>query len=448
MGIFRNWTIAAFGSLVACSSGSDEGPMPASSNGSPTELASQKEIASHQQLVGRFQFDVDPNANEVLRITPLPIEEPIAHGVEDGVGRVSSRLVSVLSTAQLTGPGVWDPVTHTISATVRIRNSSAVAFDEPRMQVASVNQPSVQFQLTHWGAGGIGSAWGYADIEPAPGANNESAKQKIRIYDPESLPFSFSVDVLADTVPQTPVIPDADDDRYNGEPVSEAAGGDCDDTDPDQNPEGLVCLPILCNRADASLRACYELDGVTTDDSAYGNHLTATNTAFGDGREGQGLVTSASSAVSANSSSSLNPTRLSVDMWIFPSTMPTGSARMGLLEKDNQYGLYLYPGGEVQCLFGLSGSTGVATAIATGVNAATWNHVACTYDGTTLRLYINGRLVDTDRLSGNMRQLTGALRIGEEAPGGGDQFLGTIDRVRIWSTAISPTAVCQAAGTC
>ena len=108
-----------------------------------------------------------------------------------------------------------------------------------------MNQPSVQFQLTHWGAGGVGSAWGYADIEAAPGARNQSAKQNIAIHNPQSLPFSFSGRRAGGHDPQTPVLPDADDDRFNAEPVTEAAGGDCDDTDADQCPGGGLLAGLV-----------------------------------------------------------------------------------------------------------------------------------------------------------------------------------------------------------
>ena len=141
------------------------------------------------KVIGRLQFDFDPNAAEVLRVSPIPMDQPAEKGTPD---QVSSMLTTVLASAKLHGPGVWNPVTHILSATVRIQNLATFDFDEPRMQVTWVNQPSVQFQLTHWGAGGVGSAWGYADIEAAPGANNQSAKQNIAIHNPQSLPFSFS----------------------------------------------------------------------------------------------------------------------------------------------------------------------------------------------------------------------------------------------------------------
>ena len=45
----------------------------------------------------------------------------------------------------------------------------------------------------------------------------------------------------------------------------------------------------------------------------------------------------------------------------------------------------------------------------------TWRHVVGTYDGTTLRLYVNGSLVRSLTLGGAMLAGTGPLRIGGNA---------------------------------
>ena len=74
----------------------------------------------------------------------------------------------------------------------------------------------------------------------------------------------------------------------------------------------------------------------------------------------------------------------------------------------------------------------------------TWTHVAFTYDGSTLRLYVNGSLVRSNGISGGgsplMMTSGGALRIGGNAVFG-EYFRGTIDEVRIYDHALSPADI-------
>ena len=52
----------------------------------------------------------------------------------------------------------------------------------------------------------------------------------------------------------------------------------------------------------------------------------------------------------------------------------------------------------------------------TGLPLNAWSHLAATYDGTTLNIYVNGTLVSTVK-SGTIPTTTGVLRIGGDAPG-------------------------------
>jgi len=65
-----------------------------------------------------------------------------------------------------------------------------------------------------------------------------------------------------------------------------------------------------------------------------------------------------------------------------------------------------------------------------------WTHLAFSYDGATLRLYINGVQVGTQALTGPIAASTGSLRIGGNAVWG-EYFKGLIDEVRIYNRALS-----------
>jgi Concanavalin A-like lectin/glucanases superfamily/Domain of unknown function (DUF1929)/Bacterial Ig domain/Kelch motif/Galactose oxidase, central domain len=74
----------------------------------------------------------------------------------------------------------------------------------------------------------------------------------------------------------------------------------------------------------------------------------------------------------------------------------------------------------------------------------TWTHVTFTYDGSTLRLYMNGSLVRSNNTNGGANPLmitsSGALRIGGNAVFG-EYFRGTIDEIRIYDHALSPADI-------
>jgi hypothetical protein len=74
----------------------------------------------------------------------------------------------------------------------------------------------------------------------------------------------------------------------------------------------------------------------------------------------------------------------------------------------------------------------------------TWTHLAATYDGASLRLYVNGTLVRTMALPGRLVQGSGPLRVGGNAPSipyGGQFFKGLIDEVRVYNRALSQSQI-------
>lgn len=71
-----------------------------------------------------------------------------------------------------------------------------------------------------------------------------------------------------------------------------------------------------------------------------------------------------------------------------------------------------------------------------------WYHVAGTYDGDSINIYINGELVRTTLYTGSISPSSGlTCRIGDLAYGGGRQFDGMIDEVRVWSTDIDESTI-------
>ena len=71
------------------------------------------------------------------------------------------------------------------------------------------------------------------------------------------------------------------------------------------------------------------------------------------------------------------------------------------------------------------------------MKTGTWYHVAGSYDGDSVNVYINGELMATTLHTGSISPSSGlTARIGDLANGGGRLFDGMIDEVRVWSTAV------------
>jgi hypothetical protein len=195
------------------------------------------------------------------------------------------------------------------------------------------------------------------------------------------------------------------------------------------------------------LVAAYSFDegsGMTAGDaSGNGNAGALSNAAWiAQGKFGKALsfnganswVTVASTALDLRGS-------LTLEAWVYPTTVH-GWRSVLLKEQSNglTYGLYSASGGSgpPQGYVQVGGERGVAGTAALPANA--WTHLATTYDGTHLRLYVNATQVGSRPVSGAVAGSAQPLRIGGNAVWG-DHFAGRIDEVRIYGRALSQAEI-------
>jgi hypothetical protein len=69
-----------------------------------------------------------------------------------------------------------------------------------------------------------------------------------------------------------------------------------------------------------------------------------------------------------------------------------------------------------------------------------WSHLAATYDGTVMRLYVNGVQAGRREVTGSMRTSGGPLTFGGDALFG-QYFAGRIDEVRLYGRALSAAEI-------
>jgi hypothetical protein len=84
------------------------------------------------------------------------------------------------------------------------------------------------------------------------------------------------------------------------------------------------------------------------------------------------------------------------------------------------------------------GTPWVSGPTASPVNA--WTHVALTYDGAALRLFVNGTQVATGAASGAIQASSNPLWIGGNNPYG-EYFQGLIDEARVYNRALTATDI-------
>jgi hypothetical protein len=90
-------------------------------------------------------------------------------------------------------------------------------------------------------------------------------------------------------------------------------------------------------------------------------------------------------------------------------------------------------------------STTSSNAIGSGdsttvISAGVWYHVVGTYDGSTVRLFINGLLENSTSHSGNLSASTQNNLIGKS---GDALFAGQLDDIRIYNRALTAGEVSQ-----
>ncbi len=152
-------------------------------------------------------------------------------------------------------------------------------------------------------------------------------------------------------------------------------------------------------------------------------------------------------------SPSLNLTAgMTMMAWVYPTTNNQSGNRTIMRRESNGYWLYagrsgatLRPGGGTYIGTSSTVQANVSSLFGATLPANQWSHVALTYDGTTMRLYVNGSQATTTNTSGTIVSGNNPLYIGGTSLG--EVFNGRIDEVRLYNRALSAADVSTASTT-
>jgi hypothetical protein len=159
------------------------------------------------------------------------------------------------------------------------------------------------------------------------------------------------------------------------------------------------------------------------------------------GKYGNALSFNGSSArVTVPDSSSLRLSAgMTLEAWVFPTTVNAAWRDVIYKGNDDYYLEATSSNGRPVGGGTFGGNNGEAYGTA-NLAANTWTHLAVSYDGTTLRFFVNGTQVSSNARSGAIATSSGALSIGGDALYG-QYFSGRIDDVRIYNRALTQTQI-------
>ncbi|MCC7333449.1 MAG: right-handed parallel beta-helix repeat-containing protein [Pirellulaceae bacterium] len=103
------------------------------------------------------------------------------------------------------------------------------------------------------------------------------------------------------------------------------------------------------------------------------------------------------------------------------------------------YSLDITQSSGTEVRFVINGSVSVSAPIATGQ----WSHVAASFDGATMRLFVNGSMVDSRAFSGSINHAETPLRIGDNQYSPFSTWDGSIDEVAVYNSALAPSELTQ-----
>jgi len=180
------------------------------------------------------------------------------------------------------------------------------------------------------------------------------------------------------------------------------------------------------------------------DRSGYSNHGTIYGATRVAGKTNRALdFDGVDDYVEVGHDVSLNPTELTIMCWVYRKGLGTGSWQLIAgkypYPAAGGYGIFFRQADE-RVYFFIRESPVLAYSIVDTVTLATytWIHYEGTFDGSTMKLYRNGSLVDST--SATLTATTEPVYIGAWKPYGG-YFQGVIDEARIYNRVLSQSEI-------
>jgi hypothetical protein len=184
-----------------------------------------------------------------------------------------------------------------------------------------------------------------------------------------------------------------------------------------------------------SPNATISASGATT--FTYGNSVTLSAPAVGNALTLNG--TSNYVSIPSNINNSITGNNITIEGWFYiTSTFNLTGLITEALGGDNnvKFGITSGVVSGVQKIYAGFTNNGTPTSVTSTANLPmnTWTHIAATYDGASLKVYVNGTLTGTVANASGLPTGTDAWYFGKAASGS-NLFSGAMDEIRIWNVA-------------
>lgn len=176
---------------------------------------------------------------------------------------------------------------------------------------------------------------------------------------------------------------------------------------------------------------------IAADSSESSNDGTIGGAAWVYGKLGAALKFDGNGYVEIPYNCILNPRKaITVEAWVNPAGNTVWQRIVAKSAYPNtDYSLFRGDNNNIGFSIKIGNVVRTAYAPKNSVPVGAWTYVVGTYDGKRLRMYINGKQVNSFAVSGQINAHADALRIGGDPRG--DYFKGVIDEVHIYNQALT-----------
>ncbi len=194
----------------------------------------------------------------------------------------------------------------------------------------------------------------------------------------------------------------------------------------------------------------WKLNNDAKDSSGNGNNgtLVGAPTWAAAGKIGAALsLNGTADYVDCGNGASLNiADKVSLSAWIKPATVGNSTHQDFVCKGDNSFSIKHHASNYIQFyVYSAAAYRNANSAVQTTAFNDAWHHVAGTFDGTQLKLYIDGQLVTSTVYAGAINVATYNVQIGHNSQQTTRFYNGLIDDVRIYQGALPKSEVLKLA---